>query len=495
MVRVTRRFLLGALLGGAASRAMAGAPLTSVRPISRAGDVRKRTISSVDTLLAEAKLTGKTGFVVAEADTGKVLEARNPLLALPPASVTKSITALYALDRLGPGYQFRTRLLARGKITGGRLKGDLILAGGGDPTLDTDGLGDMARQLKETGLREVSGKFLVYAGALPTIRSIDPGQPVHVSYNPTVSGLNLNYNRVHFEWKQQAGGYTLKLDARARKYSPLVAITRIRVVERAVPVYTYADKGGADQWTVARGALGKGGSRWLPVRKPELYAAEVFQTLCRSYGIVLPRAKMTRSLPQSTLLVERKSAQLNAILRNMLKYSTNLTAEIVGLTASTASGAKPRSLQASASRMTAWARNNLGLRESKFVDHSGLGGASKLAAADMVKALVKVRGPGTFPAMLKEIPMRNSKGDVLPDHPIKIHAKTGTLNFVSALAGYLSDPGGRELAFAIFSADLPRRKQIRTSDGDIPKGTRSWKKRARLLQLRLIERWGTNFTG
>jgi len=487
---LSRRFVLGALLGSVAGTALANAPTRSLRPLPRGAGFGKRTAKPAADLVAQAKLTGKVGFVVADARTGEVLESRNPVLSLPPASVTKAITALYALDRLGPDHRFRTRVVMRGTLSGGRLNGDLILAGGGDPTLNTDNLGKMAARLKEAGVREITGKFLVYGGALPGVSSIDPGQPDHVSYNPAISGLNLNYNRVHFEWKRASGRYSLTMDARARKFRPEVSVAKMRVVDRSVPVYTYSSKPESDQWTVARGALGKGGSRWLPVRKPELYAAEVFQTLARAQGIKLPRAKVTKTAPGGTTLVVHQSAALRDILRDMLKFSTNLTAEVVGLTASGNVG----SLKASASKMTAFARDRLGAKKAKFVDHSGLGGASRLSAADMVKALVRAhRATGVQP-ILKNIPMRNSKGEVVENHPVKVKAKTGTLNFVSALAGYISLPDGRELAFAIFSADVPRRNKIKKSDGDIPQGTAGWRTRARRLQAQLLTRWGTAYT-
>jgi len=495
--RVTRRFMLGALLGGVAGTAFANAPLSSMRPVARAAGIGRPavpTAPAADALVAAAKLTGKTGFVVADAASGEVLESRNPLLAQPPASVTKAITALYALDKLGSGYRFSTQLIATGPVSNGVLKGDLILAGGGDPTLDTDALGEMAQQLKAKGVAAISGKFLVYAGALPQIDSIDPGQPVHVGYNPSISGLNLNYNRVHFEWKKQGADYALTMDARARKYSPTVSIAQMRVANRSLPVYTYNDKGGADQWTVARSALGNAGSRWLPVRKPALYAGEVFQALARAHGVALPRAGVAKNAPRGSILVERHSGPLREILRDMMKYSTNLTAEIVGLTASAAGGGGPHSLSASAAKMTAWAQGALGAKKAKFVDHSGLGGNSKLSAADMVKALVRVQGSGVLKSIMKEIPMRDAKGKIIANHPIKVRAKTGTLNFASCLAGYMTAPDGRELAFAIFSADVPRRNAIKASDGDIPEGSQGWKSRARRLQLRLIERWGTAYS-
>ncbi|MCG6903589.1 MAG: D-alanyl-D-alanine carboxypeptidase/D-alanyl-D-alanine-endopeptidase [Rhodobacter sp.] len=492
-VRVSRRLFLGALLGSVAGQALANAPLTSLRPLPRATDFHKRTARPADTVIAEAKLTGKVGFVVADARTGEVLEARNPLLGQPPASVTKAITALYALDRLGPDFRYHTRLIADGTLRNGRLTGNLALVGSGDPTLDTDALGEMAQQLKASGLREVTGKFLVCGGGFASIRSIDPDQADHVGYNPAISGLNLNYNRVHFEWKRQAGDYTLTLDARARKFAPQVTVAKMRVVDRAAPVYTYAEQGGTDHWTVARGALGKAGSRWLPVRQPELYTAEVFQTLARSHGIALGRGAVVDTPPEGAVLVDHASAPLKEILRGMLKYSTNLTAEVVGLTASATDGSGTRSLRASAEAMNDWVHQELGARRAGFVDHSGLGGASRIAASDMVRALVRVHGNGLLEGILKEISMRDAKGKVIPDHPIRVRAKTGTLNFASALAGYMAGPDGRPLAFAIFAADVPRRNKIRKSDGDIPEGTAAWTARARRMHLQLIERWGTAY--
>lgn len=485
----SRRILLGGLLASAAGRGLANAPLISVRPAPRAGGYREAAIKSAKALIAEAKLGGKVSFAVADARTGLVLEAANSGLPQPPASVTKSITALYALEALGPGYRFRTRLVATGPIQGGRLKGDLILVGGGDPVLNTDHLGGLARALKAAGVHEVTGKFRVHDRALPYVRAIDTGQPDHLGYNPAVAGLNLNFNRVHFEWARSQGGYDIVMDAPAERYRPRVAIARMKVVNRALPVYTYRDGNGADNWTVASKVLGKAGSRWLPVRKPALYAAEVFQTLARSQGIKLPRAIKAASAAGGTVIAEHKSPELRVILRGMLKYSNNLTAEAVGLTASIARGGKVNSLSASAARMTRWLEARAGIKASNFVDHSGLGAASRVTASDMVRALVKDGPDGSLHAIMKEIPLRDADGKPLKTHPIKVRAKTGTLNFVSALAGFVTAPDGTRLAFAIFAADQKRRATVKKSDREAPQGRKSWNRSAKRLQQRLIERW------
>ena len=177
MAHYTRRIALGALFGGLAGTALANAPISSLRPVPRQNVQFKPKINDAEQLISAAKLTGDLSYVVSDLETGQVLEAHDADIDLPPASVTKAITALYALDKLGPNYRYRTRLLATGTITNGRLDGDLILAGGGDPTLSTDDLGGMAKRLKEAGVKTVSGRFLVFAEALPPIREIDEGQP------------------------------------------------------------------------------------------------------------------------------------------------------------------------------------------------------------------------------------------------------------------------------------------------------------------------------
>ena len=362
--KVTRRFILSGVFGGVASTAFGGAPAVSLRPQVRPDGPRPPAPTGAEVLIREANLGGRVGCAVVDVKSGKQLEGVNARSGQPPASVTKALTALYALDALGPGFRFTTRLRATGPLENGVLQGDLVLAGGGDPSLDTDGLAEMAQQLKEAGVREIKGRFLVYGGVLPFTRAIDEDQPDQVAYNPSVSGLNLNYNRVHFQWKRGTKDYTITMDARTAQYRPDVTVARMLVMDRKGPVYTYTDGGSFDSWTVARKFLGKNGSRWLPVRKPEAYAGEVFGTLARSNGIVLPKPEVVADDPGGRILVTRQSVALPEILREMLKYSTNLTAELVGLMASKARLGQVDSIRASAREMSYWARETLGMKSS-----------------------------------------------------------------------------------------------------------------------------------
>lgn len=469
---------------------MAAAPAVSLRPVTRPAALLAEIIPSASDLVQQAAIGGRVAFVVADATTGTVLEGMNPLFPLPPASVAKAVTCSYALERLGPDYRFETRIVADGTISDGRLEGDLWLVGSGDPTFDTDTLAGMADALRAQGLRAVTGRLMVADGALPAILEVDPSQPAHVGYNPAISGLNLNFNRVYFEWARHAGEYTIALDARSETLRPAVQIARMRIADRSDPVYTYEHIEGRDHWSVARAALGDRGSRWLPVRRPSAYAAEVFQTLARAAGISFSGFALAPDAPVgATVLVVHQSEPLSVILRDMMRWSTNLTAEVVGLKATIMGGQRPDDLAQSAGAMSAWMRAKLGARQAGFVDHSGLGDQSRLRPHDMVSALVAAGPTGALRQMMRAQPMLDGRGRPIADHPVQVAAKTGTLNFVSSLAGYARLPSGRDLAFAVFCADTARRDGLSEAERERPEGARPYNQRAKRLQQQLIERW------
>jgi len=493
---LSRRHFLSSAAMFLAAPACANAPAQSLRPVDRGSRPTAqppRATKTAEQLVQSSGLTGRTAYAVADPASGQILEIKDEIGGLPPASVMKSITAAYALARLGPAHRFETHIIARGTLEGDTLKGDLILAGGGDPTLDTDALADMVRRLKETGLRHVSGGFFVWGGALPFITEIDRNQPDHVGYNPAICGLALNFNRVHFEWKKQGNQWATSMDARSDTLRPEVRIARMAIVSRSLPVYTYKDSSGIDSWTVSREALGQGGSRWLPVRAPDLYAGEVLRVLARAQGITLEKEQRATTAPSGPVLVRRASEPLTEILRDMLKHSTNLTAEMVGLAATKASGTAVTSIAASAAGMQAWAEQQLGMRNPKFVDHSGLGDASHITTSGMVSAMIAAERLG-LTALLKDIPLRDERGKVNKAHPLQVIAKTGTLNFTSTLSGFATTAQGKRLVFAIFSIDAAARRKIKTEERENPPGAAAWNKKAKRLQQALLEHWAVAYS-
>ena len=486
-----RRAFLGGLLGAAGAPAWASAPATSARPLPRGDGAAAVLAPSAEGLVARANLGGHVGAVVADAETGEVLEAVNPVRALPPASVMKAVTALYGLEALGPLHRFETVVVATGPVANGRLDGDLVLLGGGDPALDTDGLHALALRVKEAGIREVRGRFLVCTGPIPTTPRIDAAQPDHVGYIPAVSGLNLNFNRVHFEWRPAQGGdggHRTTMQARTERFRPDVASARMRIADRSLPVYTYAADGGVDAWTVARRQLGGSGARWLPVRNPALYAGDVMRTMLRANGIVVAAAQRIAAVPEGRVVAREVSAPLDRMARGMLRYSTNLTAECIGIAASQARGHAVATPAASAAAMADWMVGRTGGRRPDLDDHSGLNGTSRITAGDMVRLLTSPGAAATLRPILRD--MTANGRQAWPD-TVPVEAKTGTLNFVSGLAGYFESRSGRSLAFAAFVADTERRDALPLDARERPPGGRGWGSRARQLQFDLIERWWT----
>ena len=341
----------------------------------------------------------------------------------------------------------------------------------------------------DVGVREIGGRFLVKTAPMAEAPYIDPGQPYQVSYNPGVAGLNLNLNRVHFEWKRAGQDYDITMQARDYRYRPACNTATMEVIDRPGPVFDFKTDAGIEQWSVARGALGRNGARWLPVRDPVNYTIDAFRTILKSLDIELPPAVRVQSAPAGITLVERTSAPMADILRRMLKDSTNLTAEVVGQTATNARGVMPGTLRRSADEMSEWLRQVSSARRPRFVDHSGLGPNNDVTPKDMVSILAKAGPESMLSDLMKPWYFRSASGATDKANPVKITAKTGTLNFVSGLAGFIQPPQGRALAFAIFSADEPRRDELTRAERERPTGGKTWARKARTLDDLLLKQW------
>lgn len=499
-----RRTFLGLLLAAAASAALS-APTQSPSPSPRP----KPGGPDALTLVAEAELPGIVAWIVIDLETGEALEGGNVDEPLPPASVAKAPTAVFALAALGPDHRFETRLAASGEMNEGVLTGDLILQGGGDPETDTETLDLLAFRAAEAGLKRVDGRFFVDDALLPTIDQIDTTQPEIAAYNPAVAGINLNFNRVFAEWRRTGGQTEISVEARARGLSPATGAVRVEIAEEVTDgVFDYLGGEGAENWRVARKALGAKGGRWLPVRRPPAYAGEVMRTLAAEAGFELPEPELGPAPMVANVLARVESRPLADILADMMTYSTNLTAEAVGVAAARAGGGAPATLEASAAVMNAWIAQFSGFPPGdpgfQLVNHSGLSPESRVSVRRLAEFLVAAerRGfpalDGGRPAKLKGLMSQRNyldEGTTPPPMAASLRAKTGTLNFVNALAGYIEPERGRRFAFAIIAADLAARDAVADQEVETPAGARAWAGRSRALQRALIRSWITRFTG
>ncbi|MDP0927331.1 D-alanyl-D-alanine carboxypeptidase/D-alanyl-D-alanine-endopeptidase [Paracoccus onubensis] len=478
MRRYSRRELLQSAVALGLTAQGAFAQDVEVKAIPRQGLAARPPVKPLPdsrAVIAAADLPGRVRYALFDPAAGQMLEEYEGAVPVPPASTLKTITALYALDRLGASHRFRTRVL--------RSDGMLILAGGGDPVLSSDDLAGLAGDLTKAGVTSPQ-RFAVWGGALPRIEEIAPPQEDHLAYNPALSGMILNFNRVHLGWRRANGDYQMSLEARAARNSPRAYTVTAQAAAQS-DLFSYRFDGDHEIWTVDRSAMGQAGSRWLPVRRPELYAGDVFQTLCRASGLVLPSPEVIQDIPAGEEIASHESPPLGEIVRDMLYYSTNLTAEVIGLHASSAPD-----LKSSAKLMRQWVETRIQPADMTLADHSGLSADSRVTAAAMTRLMA---GPGLDAKLqdfLKHDPLAESvKTDTKPK--AEVFAKTGTLNFVSNLAGFATTPSGRRLAFAILCSDPDR--HAATQGQDLPSGVIGWTRKAKRVQYDLIENWIMRF--
>ncbi|MEO0428693.1 MAG: D-alanyl-D-alanine carboxypeptidase/D-alanyl-D-alanine-endopeptidase [Pseudomonadota bacterium] len=531
-MRIARRLCATMLFAGAviapgtpaeAEAPFALAPETVARqPAPRPAEIPPPPPATHD-LARRARVSGQIGWMVADIDTGEVIDAAGAHHPFAPASVAKLPTAAFALEQLGGGHRFETRLVARGEIAAGVLRGDLVLEGGGDPELDTDALAPLASAIAGAGITRVEGFLRPEIGGWAETPAIMAEQPEDAPYNPAVSRLSLNFNRVRLEWPRRAKAKDVKVMAHATHLRPLTDAVRVATGSSlpAPLVHSFAED--HERWDIVAAALRRKGARWLPVRRPAAYTARVFAGLATTKGVEITGGALSPAtsahpagaaegetavaslvtigdgnaaeLPSGKLIARHESRPLADILREMLRYSTNITAELCGMAASGPVAAE--GLERSADALNAWAAARAGFPQGdagfRLANHSGLSLASRVSPARMVQLLQAValkpapaetvdeRLPGGVAQLLRphNIAARNVPFDYAGT---AVAAKTGTMHFVRGLSGYVTTPKGRRLAFAVFANDLPRRAQ-----GEY--GARSWANRARNLERTLIREW------
>jgi serine-type D-Ala-D-Ala carboxypeptidase/endopeptidase (penicillin-binding protein 4) len=490
-MRLDRRIFM-AFGAAAVACALAGPAAAKQLPAAKSGEQIRAALGP----------TGISGWMAVDLDSGAVIDQGNAALPFAPASVAKLPTAAFALDALGPGHRFETRLLAGGPVSDGRIAGELILQGGGDPELDTDALLPLVTALAERGVIGASG-LLVDGTALPQVAQITRAQEVDAAYNPSVSGLNLNFNRVHVKWDARKGRELLSVEAAALRLSPAVEIVRVALAPGpGAPLFAYREADGHEYWQMAREAYRGQAARWLPVKRPELYAGEVLAKLGAQHGMALGSPRLGRAPGAVEVLAVHRSRPLAEILRDMLEHSTNLTAEVTGSAATRAVGMPARTLAESAAVLNAWAGGVAGFApddpEFRLVNHSGLTLDSRVSPRRMVALLAALarrdwdvgagagarqgRLPGGVALYLRPHNVA-AKSVPIDYNRLEVVAKTGTMSYVRGLAGYVATPGGRRLAFTIFSNDLDRR-------GPGPERVdKAWMGRAREFERALIRNW------
>lgn len=352
---------------------------------------------------------GKAGGFVADPTTGAVLFSKGATRRFQIASNMKLFTTATALDRLGPDEEFETALVAEGAFAGGVVQGNLVLRGGGDPSLTRRGIASLAGEARAAGLSEVSGRLLYDESAFDRRRSV-PRQGIRGGRFSEVGRLS----GLSFESGRPAD------PARSAAQAMIAALRKAGV---KVPKRT---------------------GRGVAPPTPEPAPAPIPGT---------PTTPVTPLPPEpGKPLAEISSAPLSALARSTNTFSLNFYAEMLvkaiadeqGV-GSTRGGISIIRSFASEAGAALQAVNGSGLTRADRASPQSVGAllAKMLKAEEPVRdaflsSLAVAGGTGTL--------ARRMRGSAAQGNCI---GKTGTLDGVSALSGYCEVATDRFVVFSI----------------------------------------------
>jgi serine-type D-Ala-D-Ala carboxypeptidase/endopeptidase (penicillin-binding protein 4) len=378
----------------AAAIAVLAAPTASAVPASTAAE---RTLP---TRLAKALAVphvdaSRSAAIAVDLTTGQVVYGRNRTLSLAPASTEKLALSFALLSRLGPVYRIETRVLGSGGLEGATWRGDVVLAGAGDPTLTSATLARLAAQVRAQGVRRVEGRVL--------------GDESFYDARRTAPG-----------WKAR---YFIG------ESPPLSAL----VVDRAK-------------------------LRGRTSRTPALSAAVLFREALRRAGVAVTGAAVAgRPATQDAMLARHLSAPLQHLLRAVNGDSDNFTAEMLLKHLGAVDRGKGTT-GAGATVVNETLRDaGISLAGVRVVDASGLSLLDRQTVDALVGILVLAWGDpllrGSFLSTLAVAGRSGTLEGRLRHPPTagNVWAKTGTTRRASALAGYVA---GR-YAFAVIQNGSP----------------------------------------
>jgi D-alanyl-D-alanine carboxypeptidase/D-alanyl-D-alanine-endopeptidase (penicillin-binding protein 4) len=438
------------------------------------------------------------GFLVYDRDAHKVVTSQNSDRVFIPASVAKLPTTLAALNVLGADYRFPTVVASTGQWKNGTLTGDLYLKGSGDPLLTIPELMNLVELLRRVPARTVKGHFFYDGSDLVELDKINPTQNTDAVYNTSIGALASEFDRQVLSWQPdpQAG----MLDA---YLTPALSLSRIEL-GKPTEGETPAPLSGRltsdlDTWVLPPDGPAQG-RRELPVHHGNLYTALLFARLCEQAGISLPKPQPGILPKEARVIATHLSAPLAELVTRNLEWSNNLMAEQMLLATARQITGKSAPLGDSATAVTKWWQTQLPkVRwDGYFAENgSGLSSRDRLSPAQAVEILNwgdgRVYNEKSF---LSLMPISGWKGTLRerlgqPPTALRVWAKTGSMAYASALAGY------HKHLFAIFVMDPQRRATVDGAPPDsaarqrLEMAAETWIEEGRKLEDALVEKWVT----
>ena len=417
-----------------------------------------------------------TSIYVEDLETGEVVVRWNENVPRNPGSTIKLLTTLAALDILGPTYTWRTDIYALGAVAEGRLDGDLLIRGQGDPFLVTERVWQMLREVRQAGIDEITGDLLLddsYFEVGPYDPGEFDGQPLR-AYNVAPHALLMNYKAVRywFEPVPETGKVEiwtdppianleidnqLKLASGAcRGYQRGITITANATVNRV----TFSGKfpSGCERYAMSRTALNHNS-----------FVYGLFKSIWQEGGGKFDGGWTTATAPaDQEPIVHFRSLPLTDVISRVNKHSNNVMARQLLFTMSAEVLGPPGTEAGGREVVGDWLRRNgLEFSELGFDNGAGLSREARMTAADFGAMLRFAWRQPYMPEYLSSMSLAGLDGTLryrMDDGPIEgsAHLKTGSLDHVAGIAGYLQARSGRRFAVVV----LQNHKDIHRGYGD-----------------------------
>ena len=385
-----------------------------------------------------------------------------------PASTQKVVTALAALLQLGPDYRFVTNFETNGKLNNNTLSGDLVIRFSGDPTLTRQQIRNMVNALKQVGIHKVDGDLIVDISAFAS-HDKAPGWVWNdmtqcFSAPPAAAIIDRNCFSVSLYPSDKAGEMAY---IKTASFYPVNMFSEVKTLAKGSPEARYCEldvvPGELNRYTLT-GCLTQR-SEPLPlafaVQNGASYSGAIVKNELQVAGIELSGAvkKRTQPTPQSQVLVKTESKPLHDLLKIMLKKSDNMIADTVFRTIGRDYYGVPGTWRSGsdAVRQVLKQKAGIDLGNTVMVDGSGLSRHNLITPATMMQVLQFIAKNDQQLDYISMLPLAGHDGTLryrggLDEAGVngKVSAKTGALQGVYNLAGFITTASGEKVAFIQF---------------------------------------------
>jgi len=417
-------------------------------------------------LAAAGIAQSQVAVLVQDPAADKPTLAHNAAIPMNPASTIKLLTTYAALELLGPTYLWKTTAWSAAAQTDDVLEGDLVLRGGGDPKLTFEHFWLLLRGLRARGIREIRGDLVLDRSWMDG-SSHDPskfdGEPTR-PYNVGPDALLLNFKAFRFFFLPDAARRSVSVLTEP----PSAALEVSNALKLADgPCGDWLSRIKLDVQSGSRGARASfagnfpascGEREWnVALLSHTDYVAGVFRKLWEDLGGTL-RGR-TREGPVAAgarLIATQESASLSEMVRDINKYSNNVMARQLYLTLSAELLGTPGRPERSATVIRGWLeQKGLPMPELVLENGSGLSREERISAASLGRMLVAAFRSPVMPELLASLPLVAYDGTMrrrLKFESVsgQAHIKTGSLNGVRSMAGYVLDRNGRRKVVVFF---------------------------------------------